>query len=150
MTDKTIGEVIWIVVGLAVVLIAAGWGVLQVRSNTNSANNVAAEMEQMNESLLETEFTKYDASEVTGSQVINAIKQYEQEKEDICIIVNNGRSETEYVKTQDLSSEASAKIKDAKKKSDLSHYISPSAIFLGEVIRDVDTDTIIAIKFTKQ
>lgn len=136
-----------VIIGIALV---GGYGVTQIRSGMEKGEQASAQVEKMSEAMLETEFTKYDATEITGSQVINVIKKYEQEHGEICILVNNGRTETEYVMTQDLSAEAANKAVNAKKKSDLSLYINPSSLFLGEVIREEDTGTITTVKFTKQ
>lgn len=134
---------------MATVLIASG--VSSARSNMETHSEVQKKSEAQNQALLESEFTKFDATEITGSQVINVIKQYEQtDSEKICIEVDNKKSVNDYVYTADLSAKSDRKAVDAKDKGDLTNYINPSSMFLGEVIRDEDTGTIIMVKFTKQ
>lgn len=131
--------------------VLGGWIISSIRSSLDTANQANQKEEVMSQSMMESEFTQYDATEITGSQVINIIKKYEQENvEKICIEVDNKRSVNDFVYTADLSDKASMKAKDAKNKGDLANYINPSSMFLGEVIRDEDTGAIIMVKFTKQ
>lgn len=144
-------KVIFIVIAIVLTLVVIGWVVSRTKSTMETASQADQEVEVMSQSMLETKFTQYDATEVTGSQVINIIKKYEQENsEKICIEVDNKRSVNDFVYTADLSDKATMKAKDAKDKSDLANYINPSSMFLGEVIRDEDTGAIIMLKFTKQ
>ena len=147
--SETMEKVIWILAGLVVAVIAIGWGNGLFRSNIDTAGEVSQDMEMTNQAMLESSFTQYDATEITGSQLINLIKKYEQEGTKISVVVNNGRAENTYVYTEDLSAPASIRAKDAKDRADLSTYINPSTLFLGEVVRDADTNTITGLKFTK-
>lgn len=103
---------------------------------------------QMTESL----YTQYDGVTIKGSEVINVIKKMKSDV--ICIKVNNGKQETEYLYnaalTTDLTGDLTDMLKEARNKQNMNKYINPNASFEGEVIRDPDTDTIIGITFTKQ
>ncbi len=150
--------IILIIVGVVCACIVGSFVFSAIRSRMDTGEATMTQVAEMDQAMLESEFTKYDATEITGSQVINIIKKYEQQSTKIYVVVNNGRSETQYVYTSDFSSRTTVKAKDAKDKADLNTYINPSATFLGEVIRDggdVDggttgTGTIIGLKFTKQ
>lgn len=150
MEDAPVKAII-IAAVISLILILLGFVFSLTRSNMETANQTQQKMEAQNQAMLETEFTKYDATEITGSQVINVIKKYEQENiEKICIEVDNKRSVNDYVYTADLSDKSDLKAVDAKDKGDLTNYINPSSMFLGEVVRDEDTGTITMIRFTKQ
>ena len=146
--DKPIAEVIF---GIAVVVLAAIviiWGATQVRGNIEKADKASAQMDTATETLLESEYTIYEASEKTGSSVINLISRHEQEGTKICIEVDNGSgSYTQYCYNKDLTAKADAKVVNAKNKSDMTTYINPKAPFLGHVVRDEATGTIIGLQF---
>lgn len=149
--DNLLVKALFAALALVLGCILGGWIFSKTRSSLDTANQANQKEEVMSQSMLESEFTQYDATEITGSQVINIIKKYEQENsEKICIEVDNKRSVNDFVYTADLSDKASMKAKDAKNKGDLANYINPSSMFLGEVIRDEDTGAIIMVKFTKQ
>jgi len=147
--DSLVSKVFLILFVVIGVVFLGTWAFTGMRSGMETGNQALSDVEKMNTALLETEFTKYDATEITGSQVINAIKKYEQEGTAICITVNNGRASTVYVMTADLAQKAPNRAADAKKKNDLNRYINPSTMYLGEVVRDTDTGTITGVTFTK-
>lgn len=146
--DKPIAEVLF---GIAVVVLAAIviiWGVTQVRGNLEKADKASTQMDNATETLLESEYTIYEASEKNGSSVINLISRHEQEGTKICIEVDNGSgSYTQYCYNKDLTAKADAKVVNAKNKSDMTTYINPKAPFLGHVVRDEATGTIIGLQF---
>lgn len=146
--DKPIAEVLF---GIAVVVLAAIviiWGVTQVRGNLEKADKASTQMDNATETLLESEYTIYEASEKTGSSVINLISRHEQEGTKICIEVDNGSgSYTQYCYNKDLTAKADAKVVNAKNKSDMTTYINPKAPFLGHVVRDEATGAIIGLQF---
>lgn len=141
----------WIIIVLTLVLcfVLGNWVFGTQRSSMETANKVTEELEKTNQALLESKYTQYDGTEMKGSRVINTIRNFEQENEKICVEVNNGRAVNTYVYTADLSAPATLKAKDAKNRADLSTYINPSSNFLGEVVKDPDTGTIIKLVFTK-
>lgn len=146
--DKPIAEVLF---GIAVVVLAAIviiWGVTQVRGNLEKADKASTQMDNATETLLESEYTIYEASEKNGSSVINLISRHEQEGTKICIEVDNGSgSYTQYCYNKDLTAKADAKVVNAKNKSDMTTYINPKAPFLGHVVRDEATGAIIGLQF---
>ena len=146
--DKPIAEVLF---GIAVVVLAAIviiWGVTQVQGNLEKADKASTQMDNATETLLESEYTIYEASEKNGSSVINLISRHEQEGTKICIEVDNGSgSYTQYCYNKDLTAKADAKVVNAKNKSDMTTYINPKAPFLGHVVRDEATGTIIGLQF---
>lgn len=154
----TIETAIITIGGVIIACIFIGWFIFQVNNRIEAGESAMNQVSRLETTMLESEYTMYDATEIQGSQVINIIKKYEEDNQRISIIVNNGRTETTYVYESDLSTRASAKAKDAKNKSALDTYINPSSTYLGEVLRDggdVDgsaggTGAIIGLKFVKQ
>lgn len=136
------------VVVLAVALILVAFKVKD--SSTKTIDSAIAQNNSFSTELVESKFTQYDGQTVTGSDVINAIKSLKGEV--VCVIVNNGKQETQYLYnaslTQDLTDDLSAMLKEAKNKQNMNKYINPAATFDGEIIRDSDTDAITGIRFT--
>lgn len=146
--DKPLSEVIFIISCVVFGAIVIIWGGGQVRSNMEKADKASTQMDNATESLLESEYTIYEASEKTGSSVINLISKHEQEGTKICIEVDNGSgSYIQYCYNNNLTAKADAKIVNAKNKSDLTTYINPKAPFLGHVVRDEATGAIIGLQF---
>lgn len=141
----------WIGIGILIALLALliGWLVGINNDAMETGNKAAQDLNQMNVVLDELEFTQYDGTEVYGSSLLNFIKKHENAGTPINIRVHNGRTETEYCKKANLTDEATHKIKEAKKNTDLNLYINPTALFEGEIVRDQDTEAIIGLKFTK-
>lgn len=113
------------------------------KSTTDSAMN---QMDNLTTTLNESDFTQYDGATVTGTDVLNVINKYRNDI--LCVTVDNGRTETEYIYNSTLSAVSTNNIADAKDRSNLNKYINPNASFVGEVIRDEQTGTIIGLKFS--
>ena len=146
--DKPIAEVLFSIAVVVLAAIVIIWGVTQVRGNLEKADKASTQMDNATETLLESEYTIYEASEKNGSSVINLISRHEQEGTKICIEVDNGSgSYTQYCYNKDLTAKADAKVVNAKNKSDMTTYINPKAPFLGHVVRDEATGAIIGLQF---
>lgn len=148
-----VSTAIIIVVGVVVSAILALWIYNSVREEKEAGDAALSQVAQMNNALLESQFTIYDGVQIKGSQVINAIRNYESQDTQINVVVNNGNGETSYCYDTDLKSKidstnTSTNMKIYNDKSDMSTYINPSANFSGIVVRDDKTNTIIGIKFT--
>ena len=149
----TVSTAIIIVVGVVVAAILALWIYNSVREEKEAGDQALAQVAQMNNALLESQFTIYDGVQIKGSQVINAIRNFESQDTQINVVVNNGSGETNYCYQSDLktkidSTNSSTNMKIYNDKSDMSTYINPSANFSGVVVRDEKTNTIVGIKFT--
>lgn len=137
---------------LIIVILLIGIGFNVANKSESAVDAGLKEIDKMTTQLSENSYTQYDGNEITGAEVKNAIKRFATEK--ICIKVNNGKQETEYIYNESLTTDLSANVTDmlleANDKGNLSKYINPNAIFLGRIVRDPDTDAIIGITFTKQ
>lgn len=146
--DKGIALVLEILAAIAVLALVILWAAGLARGNMEKADKASAQLDNATEALLESEYTIYEASERTGSTVISVISKFEQEGTKICVEVDNGSGTyTQYCYNNDLSEKATAKIVNAKDKTDLTTYINPKAPFVGHVVRDEATGTIIGLQF---
>lgn len=148
-----VSSAIMIVVGVVVAAIVALWVYNTVREEKEAGDQALSQVAQMNNALLESQFTIYDGVQIKGSQVINAIRNFESQDTQINVKVNNGTSEVDYcydtsLKNKIDSNDASTGMKIYNNKSDMNSYINPSANFAGTVVRDEKTNTILGIKFT--
>ena len=113
------------------------------------------EMNKQMEILNELDITKFHGEEVYGSSVINAIKDFEADDTVVNVVVNNGKGETTYCYESDLTTKVESNVSGSftkmkyNDKSNLSTYINPTSKFVGAVIRDEDTNTIITLRFEK-
>lgn len=144
MSDDNASNAIKIAVGLVVTLLLISFIVVAVTSALKIGNNAMSQVSTTASNMTEQKYTQYDGDLVTGDQVIGIVKSFAQDH--ISIIVDG--SGTYNWSEGDLQSPASDKIASAQIKGD-SHYISPTAYYTGEIIRDEATDAIIALKFTR-
>ena len=147
MRDESISKAVIMIGSLIGAIVVVGIIVAIVyltKDKVDEASNVM--IGQANDAI-ESTYTQYDGDIVTGSEVLSAIGKFKSDT--IFVAVNNGKATTYYYKNADGSDNTNT-VALAKKKSDLSHYINPSANFLGAVTRDADTGTITGITFTKQ
>lgn len=115
---------------------------------TNIADKGTKKMDNMEIQLDESDYTKYDGAIVSGSDVIAAIK-YFQNSDPICItVVARGTYSYLYTDTS-LQTESTENIAYATQRND-DHYINPNGKFLGEVIRDSSDNSIVGLTFTIQ
>lgn len=136
MLGSIIGSIV--IVGIIVTI------VYLVKGKVNDATEV---LTGEADSAIESTYTDYDGDTVTGTEVLSAISKFKNDT--IFVAVDNGSGTlTYYWRDADLNANETT-LSDAKSKSDLSKYITPSANFLGEVIRDDGTNAIKGITFTK-
>lgn len=142
-----------------------------VQSQKEAGNKAVSKVESMNASLDEAQLTQYDQVDVTGSQVVSAIKMLADEH--VSIVVENGNPATasdnavtttvtkdaaEVAYNYTLGSdgtlttvgdaERAEALKGAKNKS-LPSYITPSSKYTGKVFRNAATGAINQVVFTK-
>lgn len=118
------------------------WSSVKESGNTalTDTNNMVTQMD-------ESKYTQYDGAIVTGSEVINVIKQHSMD--DIYVSVDNGGGAVNYIFADRTLTGDGADLALARDKTSTS-YISPNSKFLGEVDRDDVTNAILGIIFTRQ
>ena len=132
-----------------------------VTSQRQQGNKAMKTTEEMQVALDESKYTVYDGATVTGSQVLSAIQQFKDQP--IAISVNNGSSTVAYIYTTapdfsattfDLggatkmtSAQFSQALVAAQNPAASATYITPSAQFVGIVIRNDATKAISGLAF---
>ena len=114
-----------------------------VKESGNAAlTDSASTITQMDEA----KYTQYDATIVTGSEVVNVIKLHANDK--IYIGVDNGGGQVNYIYSDATFAAAGAPLANARDKSNTA-YINPNSKFTGTVVRDATTSAIVGIVFNK-
>jgi hypothetical protein len=136
--------------GLAIAALIVLFAFFLYNNQKESANEVVEQTNRVNVQVQEAEWTQYEGTDVTGSEVINVIKRMSDSG--TYVSVNNGSGEVFYIYSgRDLgtkltSSEEATLLSNAKKRGNAA-YISPGKHFIGTVDRDDTTDAILGIKF---
>lgn len=118
------------------------WNSVKESGNTalTDANSMVTQME-------EAKYTQYDGAVVTGSEVVNVIRQHKNDN--IYVSVDNGNGPQNYICDGPSLTGTGQDIKLTRVKTDTAHYVSPNAKFYGSIDRDETTDAILGIIFTK-
>lgn len=137
--------------GTVITCIIISLGFYIAREAKDTAASGAGQINKLNAEFAENEKTLYDGTEVSGSEVLNVIRRFQNEVCGICVKTN--KCETFYgyafdLMSGDLNGEVENTYKIARTEEN-KEYINPSARFLGNVIRDVN-GTITGIEFTQQ
>lgn len=118
------------------------------------ANGITNNITESVDNVEESKYTIYDGEEVTGSSVVNMIKTTSSSSDDIYVLVKTkaNTSGVYYVcdaNNTRLSADAQRTLmKNARTKTN-NNYITPTAKFYGEVIRN-QNEAIVGIVFTQQ
>lgn len=136
------------VVGVILAGIIIYYVMNSVKSTSRLANSVIAKTEETAIAFSEHDILMYDGEEIRGSEVVNFIKKH-----------LGDYSETEiapiYVEVKKTGSDDTIKytnskhIKNIKNFSNEEHYIKPTAIFTGQVIRN-ENKVILGVRFTQK
>ncbi|MEE1255638.1 MAG: hypothetical protein UHN47_03885 [Lachnospiraceae bacterium] len=112
------------------------------------AGKIFGRMDSYSVILDESDYTKYEGALVSGSDVIAAIKYFDNSNEPICVeIAHTGIC---YVYTDEtLQTESTANIANASRKNS-PEYINPNAKYLGSLVRDTTDNSIRKLVFTIQ
>ncbi len=137
--------------GTVITCIIISLGFYIAREAKDTAASGAGQINKLNAEFAENEKTLYDGTEVSGSEVLNVIRRFQN---DTCgIYVTTNKCSTFYgysydTETGDLVEAVENTYKLARVEEN-KEYINPSARFLGTVIRDIN-NTITGIEFTQQ
>ena len=132
----------------AVVLscLVIGFAFMQWSTTKESGNVALTDSNSTITQMEEAKYTQYDATVVTGSEVVNVIKLHANDK--IYVGVSIAGTQRNYIYSDATFTAAGASLALARDKSDPS-YINPNSKFTGQVIRDANTSAIVGIVFTK-
>lgn len=149
----TISKAVQILAGIILALLLVSLVFRGYSAQQDNANQALTKTNEMNTTLLESDYTQYDATVISGSEVVNVIKKFKNDDIyiGVCVTATDGvgTSFDYYNKDTSLSDTNVKELSSAKVKSN-ANYITPSALFLGSVERDDATGAIIGITFTRQ
>lgn len=111
-----------------------------------SGNTALTDTNSMVTQMDEAKYTQYDGAIITGSEVINVIKQHSND--DIYVGVDVGAGLVNYVHSDATLSAPGADVSLTRQKTSPT-YISPNAKFTGKIVRETTTDAILGVEFTK-
>lgn len=131
------------------IIISLGFYIAREAKDTAAAG--AGQINALNAEFSENSKTIYDGTEVSGSEVLNAIRKYDGEV--FGVKVETKKSTVYYgynfdETTGELAKESSQDYLNAKKETSET-YINPNGRFLGTIIRDCN-GTITGLKFVQQ
>lgn len=140
--------------GILITVFVVGWGFKIARDSEDMVQIGSDKINQMTNEIMNSDVTKYEGSEISGSEVINVINELATDK--IAIVVTNKAETTvaygynvtgtdgDYV----LGTESSASIANAK---DTAHvnYINPTKKFTGKLLYNKN-EAVIGIHFTQK
>lgn len=136
--------------GTIITCVVISLGFFISREAKDTAANGANQINRLNAEFLESDKTIYDGATVSGSEVINVIKRFADEK--LSIYVKTNKSSTFYgytlnMENGNITGESNNSISIAYNEEN-SAYINPYANFKGMLIRD-ENNVITGISFTQ-
>ena len=151
MGDDNSSSILKLIAGIAITCGLITFGFLIYNQAKSSGDKIANKTINMASSIAESDITQYDGETVSGSQVINLVKTYTNNGDKITIGVDNGTGTyLYYVYEKDLIDKSTLTVAEMKDIADQTHYVNPTSSFLGEIIRNPDTDAILGLWFKKQ
>ena len=124
--------------GTIITCVVISLGFFIAREAKDTASNGANQINKLNSEFVESDKVIYDGATVSGSEVVNVIKKFKNEK--IGILVKTNKSETFYgyafdENGGDILRQVDSKHSDAID-SDSSRYVNPYVNFVGRIVRD--------------
>ncbi|PGT83230.1 ABC transporter permease [Bacillus sp. AFS040349] len=124
-------------------------GVVVYNTASDGAKTANKEFSSIQTELSEQTFLVYDNTDISGSQVINAIRKFDDDELGIKVTTGKGTAWYNYDATNpDTLTTASGAIANTSIETN-NAYINPSGKFAAKIIRD-SNDVIRAIQFTQQ
>lgn len=124
--------------GTIITCVVISLGFFISREAKDTAANGANQINKLNSEFVESDKIIYDGATVSGSEVINVIKKFGDEK--IGILVKTNKSETFYgYRFNEATGEISERSDNTYQiatQLDKQHYINPYVNFTGKLIRD--------------
>ncbi|MEA1975252.1 MAG: hypothetical protein U9N10_06785 [Bacillota bacterium] len=148
-----------LMIGAAVVItlavITSGFFIL--RQGQGILKNSAEKISVISTDIEETEFTMYEDQEVSGSEVVNVVRKYDDERMGVFVRTGKDSSGEWYINnisgisSNDYIGEITTVGENISKMIDESNneYVNPNGKFLGKVIRN-ENDSIIGLYFVQQ
>lgn len=140
MSKKIVGFAI----GAITLLVFAGLVFGLTNKGKNSSTNTMQQLDSYLAPYDNIQYALYDDSTVSGSEVMELIKNIKDDG--ISIVVTNGSGNTKTYTYVSVTASGSVDVKNIKDKAVTASYINPSASFESSIVRDAN-DTVTAIEF---
>lgn len=151
--EESSNKVLFIIAGIVMTLLVITFAFSLVNSSLSKGNELNNQASAKMDSMLESQYTQYDAATISGSQVLNIISEFYNSTEPVYVQVDTlaGPVVTYVCDATSLDKFASATqgtlVQNAKDKANTA-YITPTGNFVGAVQRNAN-DAIIGIVFTQ-
>ncbi|WP_105617915.1 hypothetical protein [Vallitalea okinawensis] len=140
-----------LIIGSSVIitLVIITFGFLILRQGQDLVKHSSNEISEMSNDLLESKFTIYDGSIISGSTVVNVVRDFKDEYIGVYIDTNKSAGKWYiYDASGDSLTNITWDMNDLIDETD-DDYVNPSGNFLGNIKRD-SNGVIIGIEFTQQ
>lgn len=145
--DNNINKALWLGVGILFFIAVVSMGLGILNKSSEIAQLQSKELNKIQENLANSKFSTYDNQTVSGSQVINAIKNLRDEKDRISIQVITKKSTKMYLsdaifyddEVELLSSKSNKEIEQSIKYArdeTKENFINPVAEFDSQIRKD--------------
>lgn len=146
-------KVLFIIAGIVCVLLVCGFGFAIVNSSLSRGNDLNNQMGAKVDSMLETQYTQFQGTTVSGSQVLNFINETFNSQDNVYVQVTTtaGGTVTYVCDATSLAkftaTAQSTLVQNAKNKTN-NAYIFPTGNFSGAIQRNAN-GAIIGVQFTQ-
>lgn len=137
--------------GTIITCIVIGLGFYIAREARDTASSGAGQINKLNAEFSDTSKTMYEGTEVSGSEVMNVIRKFQDESVGILVKTNKGSTYYIYqfeIEGGTLGQKSQADYKLAQNELSDS-YVNPNGRFEGGVVRDCN-GTITGLTFTQK
>lgn len=142
----------WIIIGIIVLMtIGLVYSVQKLNNQSQESVNIgSSKLTKLNSDLQDSDTAMYDGISISGSEVLNVIKNYSEEKVSIKVVTK--KSTTYYGYSVDagnnLTTGATGSLKKAESITD-NQYINPTGSFKGSILKD-SNDVATCLVFTQE
>lgn len=154
MNENILGFIKW-AAGIAITLAIISIAFLIFKNSEKTVLSVSDNIGEINTQIMEGDVLKYDDMEVSGSEIIYAIKSFKEDYIGVQVITGKNSGGTWYGYNVSISSgvasigaKSSASLSQALNETS-NEYINTGGKFIGKVYRDAN-GTIAAVTFTQR
>ncbi|WDV46954.1 hypothetical protein PV797_04450 [Clostridiaceae bacterium M8S5] len=142
---------------IAITMVVVSVGFFILRQGQDVARNTSKKIAEINVQISESEYTMYEGTEISGSEVVNLLNKLKNEYMGINVITGKDKSGTWYIRNVEIPNkdkiayigeESSYRISDTIDETN-HRYINPNGRFLGAVYRD-NNGSIVALEFKQR
>ena len=136
--------------GIIITCIIISLGFYIAREASDTASSGTGQINQLQAEFADTSKTMYENTEVSGSEVINVIRKFQDEAMGVKVVTKKNTSYYIYQFDDSDGTLKSASVTDYKtaQKTVNTNYINPTGRFTGSVVRDAN-GTITGLVFTQ-